>query len=152
MQLQIYSSFKQLLGCRTSGKLRNEPVSLKKVKSYILFPRPIAHLNRHLSPVSIMLRYEDLTTPGQETDPLQVSSQQMLFKGWKTEKTLAEKRLHKYSNLGKAVDQTGNLVARMQRSYQLHQPRPPQIWETRKNWFPSLQFAGARQTCKLLAK
>ena len=70
-------------------------------------------------------------SPGQDTNPSLVSSQQTLVliylprKDGKLSWLRRKRRLHKYSNLGKAEDQTGDLVARKQRSYQLCQPRPP---------------------------
>ena len=68
-------------------------------------------------------------SPGRDTNPSQVSSQQMLvliYLPWNDRKLslLRRKRSHKYSNLGKAKDRTGDLVARRQRSYHLRQPRP----------------------------
>ena len=37
----------------------------------------------------------------------------------------AEKKVAKILNLGRAGDRTGDLVVKMQRSYQLRQPRMP---------------------------
>ena len=62
---------------------------------------------------------------------VKVSSQQTLVliylprKDGKLSWLRRERRLHKYSNLGKAGDRTGNLVVGRQRSYQLRQPCPP---------------------------
>ena len=75
--------------------------------------------------------WESLTAPGRDTNPSQVSSQQTLAliylprKDRKLSWLRRERRLHKYSNFGKAGDRTGDLVVGRQRSYQLSQPHPP---------------------------
>ena len=72
-----------------------------------------------------------MTLPGWDTNPSQVSSQQSLVliylprKDGKLSWLRRKRRSHKYSNLGKAGDQTGNYVVWRERSYQLRQPRPP---------------------------
>ena len=71
-----------------------------------------------------------LTPPGQDTNPSQVSSQQMLVliylprKDGKLSWLRRKRRSHKYSNLGRARIELGDLVVGRQRSYQLCQPRP----------------------------
>ena len=75
-------------------------------------------------------------SPGWDTNPLQVSSQQTLVliylprKDGKLSWLRRKRRSHKFSNLGKAGDRTGDLVVGKQRSYQLRQPRPPKDAET----------------------
>ena len=72
-----------------------------------------------------------MTSPGWDTNPSQVSYQQTLVliylpqKDGKLSWLRRKRRLHKYLNLGKAGNRTGDLVVGRQRSYQLRQPRPP---------------------------
>ena len=64
------------------------------------------------------------TSLGRDTNPLQISSQQtlvLIYLLWKDRKL---KMSHKYLNIGRAGDQTWDLVVRRQRSYQLRQPCP----------------------------
>ena len=72
-----------------------------------------------------------MTPPGRDTNPSQVSSQQTLvlnYLPWKDGQLSwlrRKRRSHKYSNLGRAEDRTGDLVVEKPRSYQLRQPCPP---------------------------
>ena len=72
-----------------------------------------------------------LTPPGWDTNPSQISSQQtlvLIYLSRKAELAQAGKKVTQISsNLGRAADRTGDLVAGRQRSYQLHQPCPPNI-------------------------
>ena len=87
--------------------------------------------SRCSSPVSVVLSgWKSLTPPGRDTNLSQVSFQQMLVlitdlrrkRGKLSE--LLQRRSHKCSTLDRAKDQTGDLVAGRQRSYQLRQPFP----------------------------
>ena len=85
-------------------------------QSQILY-EPSGPWGRRLSPVSVVLSgWESLTPPGWDTNTSQVSSQQTLVliylprKDGKLSWLRRKRRLHKYSNLDKPGNRTGDLV------------------------------------------
>ena len=77
------------------------------------------------------MRVFDSPWIGWDTNPSQVSSLQTLvliylpLKDGKLSWLRRNRRFHKYSNLGRVGDRTGDLVVERQRSYQLRQLYPP---------------------------